>query len=389
MDQPTRWPAVLLATLCGVAAAMNIGKLPVALPMLRQQFGLSLVEAGWVVSAFNTLAVLGAMFIGSACAWFGPLRFCLLGLLLSCAGNILGLASWSLAPLLASRVLEGAGFIVIGVSAPALVTVATVVRERRFALSVWSSFMPAGAGIVTLLAPPLLATAGWQGVWWLVLGLLAVAALLLYRMREAYGMAPHSAGGAGGGLRQTLGRPAPWLLALAFTAYTIQFFAVITWLPTFLREQRGMSILAISLLTALTLGVNVLGNLLGGWLMQRHVRRGQLIATANFVMGACAVGIFSEALPDLVRYGLCLTLTFAGGVIPASILSSSSTLAESPRQISTLQGLYMQFSNLGQFVGPPLIAILVSASGYWRSALAVTGGAAACGVILGWRLRSL
>ncbi len=65
MTETTRWPAVLLATLCGVIAAMNIGKLPVALPVLRQDFGLSLIEAGWVVSAFNFLALVMAVARGS------------------------------------------------------------------------------------------------------------------------------------------------------------------------------------------------------------------------------------------------------------------------------------------------------------------------------------
>ena len=31
----TAWPAVLAATLCGIVVAMNIGKLPIALPQLR------------------------------------------------------------------------------------------------------------------------------------------------------------------------------------------------------------------------------------------------------------------------------------------------------------------------------------------------------------------
>jgi CP family cyanate transporter-like MFS transporter len=115
--------------------------------------------------------------------------------------------------------------------------------------------------------------------------------------------------------------------------------------------------------------------------------RGKLIAGASLVSGICAAGIFLDLLPDLARYALCVIQSFVGGLIPASVLSSSAQLARTPKQIGTLQGLYMQVGNFGPFIGPPLIAALVAASGLWRDALWVTGAAAACGVALGLALR--
>ena len=43
----THWPAVLAAAMAGVAVGMNVGKVPLALPMLRVELGLNLVQAGW------------------------------------------------------------------------------------------------------------------------------------------------------------------------------------------------------------------------------------------------------------------------------------------------------------------------------------------------------
>ena len=40
----------------GVAVGMNVGKVPLALPTLRSELGLSLVQAGWVSSMLTTLA---------------------------------------------------------------------------------------------------------------------------------------------------------------------------------------------------------------------------------------------------------------------------------------------------------------------------------------------
>ena len=93
------------------------------------------------------------------------------------------------------------------------------------------------------------------------------------------------------------------------------------------------------------------------------------------------------ALPDSLRFAAAVFVSFAGGVIPAAVMASTTVLARSPQQIGTLQGLYLQGAQLGQFVGTPLIAAVVSASGQWRSSLWVTGSSAAMGVLLGLAAR--
>jgi MFS family permease len=60
------------------------------------------------------------------------------------------------------------------------------------------------------------------------------------------------------------------------------------------------------------------------------------------------------------------------------VLSSPQAYARSGGQVASLQGLIMQGSNLGQFVGPVAIAALVSATGNWADAAWVFGAAAAC-----------
>ncbi len=379
----TAWPAVLAATLCGIVVAMNIGKLPIALPLLRSEFGLSLTAAGWLAAAFSLLAVVFGMLIGILADRIGAWRFCLFGLAASVAGGLLGLAGASPQLLLVSRLIEGIGFLSVSVSAPALVTAASAPSRRRITLGIWSTYMPAGASLVTLLAPPLLGHNGWHGLWWLVLVLLAISLTTVVLQRRHYSAAAARRHAGMADVRGALHQAVPWLLTLAFAAYALQFFAVVIWLPTFLQEQRALSPTAIALLSALVIAVNVPGNLAGGALLHRHVNRGRLIATASLIMGLAGLGIFTEALPDLMRYLCCLVLTGVGGMIPVAVLSSSVVLAGNPQQIGTLQGLYLQGSNLGQFAGIPLIAAIVAATGQWSSALVVTASASVAGVALG------
>lgn len=381
----THWIAVLAATLCGIAVAANVGKVAITLPQLREGFGLSLTQAGWVSSAINTLAVSLGLFIGFLGDRVGPLRLCLVGLALAIAGGIGALFADGFVALLASRFVEGAGYMAVAVSGPALLSAAATLRDRRFALGIWSCFIPAGIGLVMIAAPLLDALGGWAMVWVFTIALLAVAMFGLLRFRAEYHV-PAVAGDDGPALamaREALARPQPWILAIAFGCWALQHFTLIVWLPTFLSEQRGLPPMWVAALSCLMVIVNVPGNLLGGALVQRNLPRGGLIAGASVVTGLSAVGLFSDALPDLVRYALCLAVSFTGGLIPSSIISSSTVLARTPRQIGTLQGLFMQGSNLGTFVGPPLIAFLVARRGEWGDAMWLPFGAACLCCVLG------
>src|SRR5574337_891082 len=363
----THWPAVLAAAACGVACAMNVGKVPPALPLLRSELGLTLVQAGWVSSALNTLAVVASFAFGLLTARVGAMPMVIGGLLLGAAASLAGLAAGGFASLVASRVVEGAGFMAVTVAGPGLIHVAAASAQRRFALGLWSAYMPAGAGLALALSPLLLPRSGWRGLWLASAAALLIAAALAWRQRRHYVAA---VGGTHASqlapALAVLRRLTPWWLALAFGAWAIQHFALI-----------------IGLLTCLMLFANVPGNLIGGALIQRGLPRGWLIAAAHLATGLCALGIFVDTWSDAVRYALCVALSFIGGLIPSSVMSSSVALARTPQQIGVLQGLLLQGAQLGQFLGSPLIAAVVAAAGSWTAARGVMAGAAAIGVALG------
>lgn len=386
----TRWPAVLAAAACGVAAAMNVGKVPVALPLLRSEFGLSLVQAGWVASLLNTFAVVAALAVGLLAARVGALRMVLVGLAASALASLAALGADGFAALAGTRLLEGAGFMAVTVAGAALISTAAAPRDRRFALGLWACYMPLGAGFAIALAPLLQPLGGWRALWLASALALMAAGLALWRQRAAFAAADASTH-----RRDTtpitalLARPLPWLLALAFGTWALQHFALIVWLPTYLLERRGFGPAAVAALTCAMLLVNVPGNLIGGALLQRGWPRGALLTGAQLATAIAGWGAFSDALPDGLRYALCLVLSFIGGLIPSSVMASTTALAHTPRQIIALQGLYMQGSQLGQFVGTPLIASVVAASGQWSSAGSVVAGAGLIGAALGlaaWRI---
>ena len=387
--QATAWLAVVAATACGVAVSMNIGKLAVALPLLRAELRLSLVDAGWLVATFNLIAMLSGIAMGIVSDRCGALRFCMAGMALSLAGSLLAVALGdSHAALMASRIIEGVGFIAVAASAPALVSVATRPQDRRLSLAVWSCFMPAGACLCMAAAPAALAHGGWRGLWWLVIAIGAATATLLWLQRRAFDAAQSGARHSMVDVTAALRNPLSWWLALAMAGYVIQFFTLVNWMPTYLRDVRGLDAASVAWLTAVVVGANVPGNLLSGVLLHRGFSRGTVILTASALMLAFNLGIYTDILDDRLRLALCIALNLVGGTLPAAVNSSSTALAQRPQQVGTLQGLYMQSANLAQFFGALAVAAAVSsAGGEWSAALWVIAPVAVLSGLAGLRYR--
>ena len=106
-----------------------------------------------------------------------------------------------------------------------------------------------------------------------------------------------------------------------FAFYVAQWTSVMIWLPTFVVDERGGSAATAALLTALMVLINVPGNLAGGWLLARGVRRGPMTIAAFAIMALCAVGMLLDVLPNLPRFLLVLAFSSCAGVIPAAVFS--------------------------------------------------------------------
>ena len=390
----TRWLAVAAALLAGYAGGIAMGKMAPAVPLLQREFGLSLVQSGWLISTFNAMAASCGLLFGVMADRIGAYRCCLGALLLLVLGGALGAlvtpgaampAQSALWLLLGARMIEGIGFIALIVSAPALIAATVAPARRNLAFGFWASYMPLGASLALLASAPLLPLAGWQGLWWAVAAAALAAALLLCSQASHYRSVSRSLSNGQArtlrDIRASLATPAPWWLGLAFAMYAIQNHGMLMWLPTYLINERGVSAADAGLLAALAIGANCIGNVFGGWLIQRQVARGVLISITFLITSTLFLLIFLGNLSDGLRYALVVLYNMACGPIPAAALSGAVRYARSPAEVGSLQGLVVQITQLGIFIGPPITAAVVSAAGNWDAALWVLLSASAIGML--------
>jgi len=377
----TNWKAVWVIFAGGLAAGSYMTKVPPALPAMRADLGLTLIESGWVQTMLYTIGALAGVFFGTIADRFGPKRVALCGLLLMIAGGLVGTAAPGYLMLLASRFLEGVGFMLFVVSAAPLLAAATQPADRATAFSIWSSYMPAGGTLALLLAPVALGSFGWRGLWLVLAAFTALCAVLLARS-----VPPAQFGGGIGSLRllaESVLRPGSLAPCLGFICYVGQWNSLMTWLPTYVVEERGASQSGAALLLAAYVAINILGNQLGGLLLRGGAPRWAVMAGGAAAMGVTGAGLLWSAAPDAVRIACALAFSVLGGVIPAAVFSGAPVHAKTSQHIGTTNGMITQASHLSQFVIPILIAWVASRAGGWGASLWVMLTLAAVGVAAG------
>lgn len=370
----------------GVAAAVHVGKLSPAIPVLREALGLGLVEAGFLLSLVQLAGMALGLPVGLFADRLGLKRTMVAGLLLTGAASVAGGFVQAVPALLALRAAEGLGFLLASMPAPGLIRRVVPPERMSAALGVWGAYMPFATASALLLGPAWMALAGWRGWWWL-LGVLTVG-MAGWLLRSLPPDPPRVAASAGWlpRVRQTLAAPGPWLVAAAFGVYSAQWLAVVGFLPS-IYQAAGIASGLAAVATAVAAGVNMAGNLASGRLLQRGVAAQRLMAVGFLTMGAGGVLAFSGLLGDgsaaaVGRYLAVLAFSSVGGMVPGTLFSLAVRLAPGEQTVSATVGWMQQWSAFGQFAGPPLVAWVAARAGGWHWSWAVTGSCALAGLVL-------
>jgi CP family cyanate transporter-like MFS transporter len=380
-----------LVILAGVCAALHVGKLPAALPVLREALGVSLLQAGFLLSLVQLAGMVLGLAVGLVADGLGLRRTMLAGLWLLAGASALGAAADQPSQLLALRAIEGMGFLLATMPGPGLIRRLVDPGRLSAALGMWSAFMPLGTALALLCGPMMIAMAGWEGLWVSLTVVTLAMALALSAV-----VPPERRHGRGGTmpagwpvrLRQTLTSRGPWLVALCFAVYSAQWMSVIGFLPS-VYSQAGLAAGWTAVATAGAAAVNIVGNVTSGRLLQRGVLPDRLLLAGYASMGLGAWIAFGPVVQGLapstaaaLRYGAVLAFSMLGGMIPGTLFSMAVRVAPDERTVSTTVGWMQQWSCLGQVAGPPLVAWVAHRAGGWQWTWLVTGGCTLLGMAL-------
>jgi sugar phosphate permease len=343
------------------ASSVFLYGMPMLVPALRREQGLSLTAVGWVVAAptiglLATLIVWGALAdaIGERVVMAAGLG--LAGLLLVGAAtlhDIVGRALLlGLAGAAGASVNAASGRVVLGWFGP---------HERGTAMGVRQTATPLGVGIAALTLPPVAASAGvgWALAVPAALSLF-VTALILWGVADP----PRSSSEQRADVRSPYRVPTLWRLHAASTLLVVPQFAVSVFALEFLVTQRHWSATGAGRLLFAFQLLGAAGRLAAGRWSDRvrsRLRPMRVVAVAAAVtMLLLGAGAAAGSAVAVVALGLGSIVTVADnglGFTAVAELAGSSWAGRALGAQNTAQ-------NVASSLTPPLLGAVIAAAGY-------------------------
>jgi predicted MFS family arabinose efflux permease len=380
----TRWLLVAALICAGVVAALQIGKAPIAIPLIRQDLGLSLTFASWIIGLYAIVGAVAGLPSGVLINLVGARRSVVIGLVVigaaSCAGAFAASGAW----LLLTRALEGAGFLMVAVATPTLLSLVSAPQDRDLVFGFWAVYFATGS-VIVMVTGPLVAGFGWRSLWFTTGAVSLAYALVIWWITPAVRPAPLSSESRLADVRRVLQSPGPLLLALAFGFYSFQYHALSGLLPTLLVERLGLSVAAAGVLSALAIVANGFGAGSAGFLLRGGVPLWSMVAGSFAFTAVAAFAIFNASMPALGVVAFATASLGITGILPASIYAAAPRFAPQPALLALTVGIVVQASHLGHVLGPSALGAWVERFGWSLApavfvAIACAGMAAALGI---------
>ena len=403
-----RWYVLLLLSLMYLITYMDRVNIATTAPLISKEFGFSKVTMGIIFSAFAWSYALFQVPGGWMGDRFGP-RGVLGGIVtIWSAMTALTAYAFSAASFTLIRFLFGAGEAGAFPTATRAMQLWFTREERGLCQGITHSASRLGAAIVPPLTVAIMAAYGWRMVFY-VFGALGLFWSLLYlvtyrNMPEGHRwVSPaelaHIRGvDPTGRIRQIEVKTRPtipwgvllkhrnmWAIMCAYFTYVYCLWIFLTWLPSYLVDYRGFTVLKMGSLAALPLFAGVVGDTLGGWLTdyllvktgrtnfsRRVVAIGGMLGTVG-----CIVPAALTTNPYTAVYGLTGAMLFLECTIGPSWAVPMDVGGE---YSGTVSGMMNMAGNIGGALSPVVFGILAQL-GSWvapfivAAALLVVGAA--------------
>lgn len=386
----TRAWTVVVAT--GILAAMHVWKLPSALEFIREDLGIRLVVAGALLGVVQLAGAFGGLAASVVAERIGTKYTLVVGMVLtgsaSLAGGFAANAGW----LMTTRAIEGIGFILITVAAPTLVRQLAPAQQVNAAMGWWGAFQGIalflGVGISAVL---LNATeSSWQ-IWWFMMGgaTLAFVPVIITQVPTET-PSPLNMRRINLLILTSVKTPLPWAFGVIFSTYTLQWGAILSFLPTIFGEAELDSAIDVAIIvglaTAIVGGLNGVANIVTGILLQRGHPPRRLILIGLTTMAVTSVLVFAPdwtIVPGNVLWPLLASaiFSFMGALVPTTVTRQAVDIAPAGGSAAAVIGLMTQLYNLANFLGPIILSAIATAAGTWQFSWTMTVTASVAGIV--------
>lgn len=384
----TNWPLIAALWFAGLTAAGQFAKVGVIFDLLRPVWPGAGVWLGLVVSVVGLVGIVFGTSAGIAVARIGPRLMILTALVVGAALSLVESLLLPLPVMIALRVLEGISHLAIVVAAPVLIAASARPEDQPAAMTLWSTFFAVAFSLAAWLGRPLVVAYGASALFTVHAALMALAALILWRMIPSVPLALSGSAPRRGIIAEHLriyASPRIAAPALGFIYYTLMFVAFLTLLPELIApEWRHLTATVMplaSIAVSLTLGVPL-------------TRAKGAVATVQvgLAAGALAIATFTlsggQGISALVSV---MAISGALGLVQGGSFAAISELNADSAARAGAAGAIAQLGNVGTTLGTPVLLRMTDLWGLpallWFGLPLCLGGIATHAWLAGRRLR--
>jgi len=390
------WLLVLLFTAM-LISYVHRSALSVAAPFISADLNLSKTEMGVLLSSFFWIYAFMQVPAGWIVDRFGVRRAYSLGFIFwSLASTLTGFGV-GMASLLGLRIATGAGQAITFPASSRACANWFPQRERGTVTAVYLTGVRLGAALTSWIGAYFLARYSWK-LFFLIIGLVPLIWLLPWnrflRKWETPATEPQSAQTNRSSFFEgllLLRHRSVFGIFLGFFAYDYAWYVFLTWLPTYLKDERKfttseMGIYSATPLVAMSV-IIVMAGLLSDWLVKRG--RNERFVRKAFIIVGLAIGCLivpAGLVADKMTAVWLLTISLCGlGLASPNTWTLTAAVCQK-KIVGTVAGIQNFGGNLGGIIAPALTGFIAHKANSFALALAVVGAVLVAGMLAYWLL---
>ncbi len=332
------------------------------IPLLAGNMGAGPSTIGFIVGAFNLIAVFLSIPLGGLVDRFGVKRLLLFGVGCNIANALILLHTDTIARLIAAQIVAGVGFLLHVVASQAYISKLSEASRREKGFG-WLSFgAAAGTGIGPILGGILVARFGYTAAFWVVLALSAAGLILLGFKDSRESRATKSAYNPIQDARQAgvLLMDSKVLMILIFT-FAIIFAASLrsSFLPVLLRDE-GLTEVTVGLLISVFAVMSTSVRIIFGKLLDLFERKKILLASMLAIIIAVALLPWTTSVAG---FGLLISIFGLGFGMTQPLSMVMVADLTNPDQSGLAMGLRFTAIMIAGLLGPIVLGLIIEASG--------------------------
>jgi len=343
------------------------------IPLYASTLTTSLLLIGMVTSSFWAIRIVSEMPIGVISDHIGRRKPIVTGILFGFLGTVLFAATDNIFLIIVGQAIRGAGMATFFCVSMAMLTEIVPPQSRGRAMGIFQSIEFIGSTLGAALGGMVASILGYRGLFWVCTSVAFCAFTLSLFLsssdRKAEGKSIEA-------FKQTLKRmPSLVNLTMIVICFIILLMMVkdsgfmMTTMPLYVKFYLGMSLTDVSLVMA-SRGTGVaLGSVSGGWLSDRMGR--ERVLAIGLALSALSIFFVPTATSFILLAFLMFMEGMGMGYVQCTVPVLVTDMFPSMRGPSI--GLYRTFFDMGGFVGPFIVTIIVSLYGYTNIFYIITG----------------